>query len=134
MVKHIFVNLPVKDLDASKSFFEKLGFSFNPQFTDESAACMVITDSIYAMLLTYNRFKDFTPKALVNAHISSEVLNALTVESREKVNELVDAALIAGASETRPPDDYGFMFARSFNDLDGHVWEIVWMDESQVQK
>jgi uncharacterized protein len=124
----IFVNLPVDDLDRSRAFFERLGFSFNPQFTDETAACMVIADGIYAMLLTRPKFKLFTDKEVADAHKTAEVLTCLAVESKARVDEIVRAAIEAGGSEPRPPQDHGFMFARSFDDLDGHIWEIVWMD------
>jgi predicted lactoylglutathione lyase len=122
------VNLPVKDLHRSKEFFAKLGYSFNPKFTDATAACMVISDDIYAMLLTEAKFKEFTTKPIANAKEATEVLVCLSVESKAKVNEVVDTALNAGAVEARPVMDYGFMFGRSFHDLDGHVWEIIWMD------
>jgi predicted lactoylglutathione lyase len=134
MSTKIFVNLPVKDLDKSKAFFAKLGYSFNPQFTDETAASMVISEDIYAMLLTHEKFKQFTPKAIADASKTSEVLIALSVESKDKVNELVDNAIKAGGSETRDPQDYGFMFGRSFNDLDGHIWEVIWMDPAAINK
>jgi predicted lactoylglutathione lyase len=128
MASKIFVNLPVKDLDRSTAFFEKLGYSFNPKFTDASAACMVISDDIYAMLLTEAKFKEFTTKPIANATEATEVLVCLSLESKTKVNEVVDTALSAGAVEARPAMDYGFMFGRSFHDLDGHIWEIIWMD------
>jgi predicted lactoylglutathione lyase len=122
------VNLPVKDLDRSKEFFAKLGYSFNPKFTDATAACMVISDDIYAMLLTEAKFKEFTTKPIANAKEATEVLICLSLESKVKVNEVMDTALNAGAVEARPVMDYGFMFGRSFHDLDGHIWEIIWMD------
>jgi uncharacterized protein len=128
MASKIFVNLPVKDLDRSTAFFEKLGYSFNPKFTDASAACMVISDDIYAMLLTEAKFKEFTTKPIANATEATEVLVCLSLESKTKVNEVVDTALSAGAVEARPAMDYGFMFGRSFHDLDWHIWEIIWMD------
>jgi uncharacterized protein len=130
MSTKIFVNLPVRDLDKSMAFFKALGFSFNPQFTDETAACMVVSDDIYAMLLTHAKFKEFTRKAIADATKTTEVLTALSVGSRAEVDRLVDAALKAGASEAREPMDYGFMYGRSFDDLDGHIWEIIHMDES----
>ncbi len=134
MSTKIFVNLAVKDLNKSVEFFKKLGYSFNQQFTDETASCMVISDDIYAMLLTEPKFKQFTPKEISDATKTTEVITCLSAESKDAVNELVDKALAAGGTETRPPQDYGFMFGRSFNDLDGHIWEIMWMDESAVQK
>ena len=132
MSTKIFVNLPVKDIDKSMALFKALGFSFNPQFTDETAACMMISDDIYAMLLTHEKFRQFTRKEIADAKKTTEVLTALSVDSRDKVNALVDAALKAGATEARAPMDHGFMFERSFNDLDGHIWEIVYMDMSAV--
>ena len=134
MTTKIFVNLPVEDLEKSKAFFAKLGYRFNPQFTDETAACMVITDNIYAMLLTKAKFKEFTKKAIADATQTTEVLTCLSVNSKAKVDEMLDAALEAGATEARDPMDYGFMYGRSFNDLDGHIWEIVWMDPRAAEK
>ena len=134
MKTQIFVNLPVNDLGKSKRFFEAIGFSINPQFTDDTAACVVISDTIYAMLLTHKKFKEFTPKEISDAHKSTEVLTALSAESKEKVNEMAEKALNAGATENYGPKDYGFMFSRSFSDLDGHIWEIMWMDMAQFPK
>ena len=134
MPAKIFVNLAVKDLNKSVEFFKKLGYSFNQQFTDETASCMVISEHIYAMLLTEAKFKEFTPKQIADASKTTEVLTCLSAESKDAVNQLVDKALAAGGTETRPPQDYGFMFVRSFNDLDGHIWEIAWMDESSINK
>lgn len=133
MATNIFVNLPVIDLDASKAFFEKLGFAFNPQFTDETAAAMVIDTNIFAMLLTHDKFRQFTPKAIADAKTTSEVLIALSRDSRDAVNDLFDKAIAAGATEARPGDDYGFMMSKAFSDLDGHIWEIMWMDPANVQ-
>ncbi|MGE7388059.1 VOC family protein [Streptomyces sp. NPDC004126] len=133
MTQMIFVNLPVKDLDAAKAFWEKLGYSFNPQFTDQTAACMVVSDSIFAMLLTEEKFKEFATKPVADASKTTEVMVALSADSREKVDEVVDAALAAGAVEPRPVMDLGFMYGRAFEDLDHHVWEFVWMDPAAVQ-
>ncbi|MFG2328518.1 VOC family protein [Streptomyces sp. NPDC048604] len=135
MTQMIFVNLPVKDLDASKAFWSKVGYSFNPQFTDETAACMVISDTIFAMLLTEAKFKEFTKpgKEIADASKTSEVLVALSAESRAKVDELVDGALAAGATDAKEPMDYGTMYGRSFTDLDGHHWEVMWMDPAVVE-
>ena len=135
MPQMIFVNLPVKDLEASKSFWSKLGYSFNPQFSDDTTACLVISDTIFAMLLTEPRFKEFTApgKEIADATKSSEVLIALSAESREKVDELADGALAAGGSPAKDPIDYGTMYGRSFSDVDGHHWEVVWMDPAVVQ-
>jgi predicted lactoylglutathione lyase len=134
MPTKIFVNLAVKDLERSKEFFKQLGFTFNPQFTDETAACMVIADDIYAMLLTRPKFKEFTKKEVADAHKTTEVLTCLSFDSKEKVNEVVDGAIAAGGTEARESQDYGFMYGRSFNDLDGHIWEIIWMDPSHIQR
>ena len=128
MNKQIFVNLAVKDLDKSKAFFEALGYTFNPQFTNESGACMVIADgSIYAMLLTEPFFKTFVDKPLVQAKEATEVLVCLSCESREEVDALVAKAVAAGGRAPRPPQDHGFMYGHGFEDLDGHIWELVWM-------
>jgi predicted lactoylglutathione lyase len=130
---NIFINLPVADLEASKTFFGKLGFSFNPQFTDETAAAMVIDENIFSMLLTHEKFKQFTPRAIADAKTSSEVLIAISRDSREAVGELFDKAIAAGGTEVRPGDDYGFMVSKAFADLDGHIWEVMWMDPNYVQ-
>ena len=134
MATKIFVNLAVKDLDRSRAFFDRLGFTFNPQFTDQTAACMVIADDIYAMLLTHPKFKEFTKKDIADAHKTTEVLTCLSFDSKDKINEIVDKAVAAGGTEAREPTDYGFMYGRSFNDLDGHIWEIIWMDPSHIQR
>jgi predicted lactoylglutathione lyase len=128
MATKIFVNLPVKDLNKSKEFFTKIGFSINPQFTDETAACVVISEDIFAMILTHEKFKEFTKKEIADATQTTEVLTCLSSDSKDKVNEMVDKAIAAGATEARDPMDYGFMYARSFNDPDGHIWEVMWMD------
>ncbi|WP_432071630.1 VOC family protein [Streptomyces wuyuanensis] len=133
MSQMIFVNLPVKDLDKSKAFWEAVGYTFNPRFTDETAACMVISDTIFAMLLTEARFKDFTEKDVADAATSTEVIVALSAESREKVDELTDAALAAGGSPANETQDHGFMYGRSFQDPDHHIWEVVWMDAKAVE-
>ena len=134
MIRKIFINLPVKDLDKSMAFFKALGFSFNPQFTDKTGACMVMSDDIYAMLLTHDKVKQFTGKQIADSHKTTEVLTALAVESKAKVHEIADKAIKAGSKEPRPPQDYGFMFGRSFEDPDGHIWEVFWMDPAHVQK
>jgi predicted lactoylglutathione lyase len=133
MTRRIFVNLPVKDLEKSMAFFKALGFSFNPQFTDATAACMVISDDIFSMLLTREKFAEFTRKEIADARKTTEVLTALSADSREEVDQLVDAALEAGGKESGEPKDYGFMYYRSFDDLDGHTWEIVWMNPAHVE-
>ncbi len=129
MATKIFVNLPVKDLDKSKEFFTKIGFTINPQFTNEKAACVVISDTIFAMILKEEFFKTFIPKKEISdATKSTEVLVALSLESKEQVNEMIEKAFAAGAMESRPAEDHGFMFSRSFEDPDGHIWEVFWMD------
>ena len=132
MATKIFVNLPVKDLDRSKEFFTSIGFSINEQFTNATAACVVITEDIYAMILTHEKFKDFTPKQIADATQTTEVIIALSFVSKEKVNELVDTALKAGATIAKETQDHGFMYSRSFSDLDGHIWELFWMDPASV--
>ncbi|MQY39322.1 hypothetical protein SRB17_73440 [Streptomyces sp. RB17] len=129
----IFVNLPVNDLDASKKFFTELGYTINPQFSDEKAASVVISDTIVAMLLTKPFYATFTDKEIADAAKTSEVLVALSAESREKVDELVDKALAAGATPSGRTQDHGFMYGRAFDDLDGHTWEVIWMDPAAVQ-
>lgn len=132
MVKQIFVNLPVKDLDKSISFFTKLGFSFNPQFTDKNATCMIIGENIFAMLLVEPFFKSFTTKALCDTAKSTEVINALAVSSRKEVDEMITVAVNAGGIEPRPAQDHGWMYGRSFQDVDGHLWEVFYADESKM--
>ncbi|NJP52874.1 VOC family protein [Streptomyces sp. SBST2-5] len=129
----IFVNLPVSDLAASRKFFTELGYSINEQFSDENAASVVISDTIVAMLLTKEYYSTFTKKEIVDATKASEVLIALSAESREKVDELVDKAIAAGGSPSGETQDHGFMYSRAFDDLDGHTWEVVWMDPAAVE-
>ena len=124
----IFVNLPVADLAAARAFYEAIGAANNPQFTDETAACMVFSDTIHVMLLTHAKFAQFTPKRIADAHQTSEVLICISADSREAVDEMTDAALSAGGREPRERQDYGFMYSRSFEDPDGHIWEPMWMD------
>ena len=130
MSKLIFVNLPVADLVAAKAFYEAIGATNNPQFTDDTAACMVFSDTIHVMLLTHDKFAQFTPKRIADAHATSEVLIAISADSREAVDEITDKALAAGGREPRDKQDYGFMYGRSFEDPDGHIWEPMWMDMS----
>jgi uncharacterized protein len=134
MATKIFVNLPVKDLKKSMDFFTKLGYTFNPQFTDETAACMVISDDIYTMLLTHPKFKEFTPNAICDATKSTEVLVCLSCDSREQVGQLTRRALEAGAKRHSEPKDYGFMIQDRFQDLDGHIWELIYMDPSAIKQ
>ena len=133
MSKLIFVNLPVADLAAARAFYEAIGATNNPQFTDETAACMVFSDTIHVMLLTHDKFSEFTPKRIADAHATSEVLIAISAESREAVDEITDKALAAGGREPREKQEYGFMYGRSFEDLDGHIWEPMWMDLAAFQ-
>ncbi|SAL02804.1 glyoxalase/bleomycin resistance protein/dioxygenase [Caballeronia arationis] len=127
MHKQIFVNLPVKDLKRSMTFFKALGLSFDPQFTNDQGACLVIGDNIFAMLLVEDFFQGFTSKAIVDAEQSTEVLVCLSCESRTEVDELVAKAVAAGGRAPRPPLDHGFMYGHGFEDLDGHIWELVHM-------
>jgi len=124
----IFVNLPVRDLEASKTFFAALGYTFNPTFTDANAACMIISDSIFVMLLVESFFRGFTTQPISDARQQTEVITCLSATSRTAVDALVDKALKAGASEPMPARDHGFMYQRGFQDLDGHLWEIAHMD------
>ena len=128
MPKLIFVNLPVEDLPAAKTFYEAIGAINEPRFTDDTAACMVFSETIHVMLLTHDKFSQFTPKRIADAHATSEVLIAISADSREGVDEITDKALAAGGREPRDKQDYGFMYSRSFEDPDGHIWEPMWMD------
>ncbi|MFJ4716142.1 VOC family protein [Streptomyces sp. NPDC088785] len=129
----IFVNLAVSDLDAAKKFFTELGFTINQQFTDETASAVVVSDTIVLMVMTKEKYGSFTHKAIVDSTTSSEVLLCLSAESREKVDELVEKALAAGGTETGEKQDHGFMYGRAFDDIDGHTFEITWMDPSVVE-
>ncbi|MCJ8143972.1 lactoylglutathione lyase [Ancylobacter sp. A5.8] len=129
MPKMIFVNLPVADLPRSIAFYEAIGTVNNPQFTDDTAACMVLSETIYVMLLTHPKFAQFTPKPIADAHAGSQVLLALSQESRDAVDEMMAKAGEAGGTvDIAPVQEHGFMYGRSFGDLDGHIWEIFWMD------
>ena len=128
MSRLIFVNLPVKDLPAAQAFYEAIGAVNNPQFTDETAACMVFSETIHVMLLTHAKFAQFTPKKIADAHATSEVLICISADSREAVDEITGQALAAGGREAREKQDYGFMYSRSFEDPDGHIWEPMYMD------
>ena len=132
MATRVFINLPVKDLDKSVSFFTGLGYSFNPQFTDEKASCMIISDNIFAMLLTEPYFKTFTKKQIADAKSTTEVLIALDTNSREEVRQMVAKAKELGANIYAEPQDHGWMYQHSFADLDGHQWELVYMDATQI--
>ncbi|WP_327683482.1 VOC family protein [Kitasatospora sp. NBC_00458] len=134
MSTKIFVNLPVKDLARSIGFFNALGYAANPKFTDEKAGCLVISDSIFAMLLTEPFFKSFTDKEIPDTAATAQTILALGVDSRAEVDSLVDKAVAAGAVEPREAtDEGGFMYGRTFADLDGHLWEVIWMDPAAAQ-
>jgi predicted lactoylglutathione lyase len=133
MTTAIFVNLPVADLAASRAFFTGVGYTINENFSNDSGICVVITESIYAMLLTPTFFQGFTPRPLSDATASTEVLLALGVDSREAVDSHLTAALAGGATETRDTQDEGFMYSRAYSDPDGHIWEILWMDPAAAE-
>ena len=133
--RKLFVNLPVADLDRSVEFFTKLGFTFDPRFTDETATCMNIGEDAYAMLLVKQRFQDFTKKQIADSTQQTEAILAVSAESREAVDELADTALEVGGSAANPPIEMGdFMYGRSFPDLDGHIWEVIWMDPKTLEQ
>ena len=132
MATQIYVNLPVKNLDKSVTFFTQLGFKFNPQFTNKNATCMIVADDIFVMLLVEDFFKTFTPKKICDATKSTEVLLCLSAESREDVDDMVGKAVAAGGSTYNEPKDHGFMYQHGFQDLDGHLWEIMHMNSSSV--
>ena len=133
MATKIFVNLPVKDLNKSMTFFINLGYTFDARFTDETAACLVISDDIFAMLLTETKFREFTPKPLCDATQSTEVLICLSCESRAQVDDLVRRAITAGGTTYADPKDYGFMYGHGFQDLDGHIWELIYMEPEAIE-
>lgn len=132
MATQIFVNLPVRNLAASVRFFTSLGFTFDAKFTDETATCMIVAEGIFVMLLTQEKFKTFTPKPISDARQSTEVLIAITLESRAAVDEMVRKAVAAGGSTYKEPEDHGFMYAHGFQDLDGHIWEPFHMDPAAI--
>lgn len=133
MATQIFVNLPVKDLKKSVDFFTALGYTFNPQFTDENATCMIVSDDhIYVMLLVEKFFKTFTPKPIADAKAATEVLVALSCESRAQVDEMVRKAVAAGGRTPTQPQDLGFMYQHGYEDLDGHMWELVYMEPGAI--
>jgi len=134
MATKIFVNLPVSSLKKSMEFFTSLGFKFNAQFTDETAACMVVSDDIFVMLLTKPKFKSFTPKEICDATKSTEVLVCLSTESRQQVDELVRKAVAAGGKRHQEPQDHGFMYGHGFQDLDGHIWELAYMEPGAIKQ
>ena len=134
MATKIFVNLPVKDLNRSVEFFTKLGYKFNPQFTDEKATCMIIGDDIFVMLLVEEFFKTFIKKEIADTAKTTESIICLSADSREKVDEMVNKAVGAGGTIYKEPQDNGFMYGHAYQDLDGHLWEIMWMDPSAINK
>lgn len=131
MTKNLFVNLPIKNLQQTVDFFTALGFTFNPQFSDETSTCMIVSDSIFVMLLEEEKFKTFTPKELCDTSKSVEALLSLQVESREEVDSMVATALEAGGSSHMPVQDLGFMYGHSFQDVNGHVWEVFYMENPE---
>jgi uncharacterized protein len=128
MATQIFLNLPVKDLNRSVDFFTALGFSFNPDYTDENATCMIVNENAFVMLLVEGFFKTFTSKDVADARGATEAIMAFSVDSREAVDETVRKALATGGTESQDVQDYGFMYNHSFQDPDGHLWEVLWMD------
>ena len=131
MPRNLYVNLPVKDLERTVDFFTALGFAFNPMFTDENATCMIVNDGTSVMLLVESYFATFTKKPLADAHAVTETLLALSLDSRAEVDDFIAKALAKGAVEYAEPKDLGFMDQRGIADLDGHQWEVFFMDESQ---
>ena len=134
MITNIFVNLPVKDLNKTVEFFTKLGFTFNPQFTDENATCMIVGKDVFVMLLVEKFFKTFTKKEISDTTKHTEAIVALSAQSREEVDQMMEKVLGAGGREARDPQDHGWMYGRSFEDINGHLWEIFYMDESAMKK
>ena len=134
MPKMIFVNLPVTDLKRATAFYEAVGATKNPQFSDDTASCMVFSDTIFVMLLTHEKFRQFTPRPIADARAATEVLLCLSADSREAVDETVGKAAAGGRLDPAPKQDHGFMYGRSFEDPDGHVWEVVWMDVEAAMK
>jgi uncharacterized protein len=134
MATKIFVNLPVKDLNKSVAFFTHLGYSFNPQFTNENATCMIIVEDIFVMLLVEPFFKTFTKKQIADATKSTESIICLSADSRQQVDEMVSKAIAAGGTSPNAKQDQGFMYGHGFQDLDGHLWEVMYMDMSAFPK
>ena len=130
--RKLFVNLAVANLGRAVDFFTKLGFTFDPRFTDENATCMIVSDDAFVMLLVHDRFRDFTKKPIVDSHSETEVLIAVSAESREAVDAMVQIALESGGAPANEPQDHGFMYGWSFQDPDGHIWEVMWMDPAAL--
>ena len=133
MSRLLFLNLAVRDLAASKAFFGELGFEFDPNFTDDSATCMIVSEQAFVMLLQRERFADFTNKPLADGS-TTEAIAGVSAETREAVDDLADKALAAGATPANEPMDHGFMYGRSFNDPDGHLWEVIWMGQEAAEQ
>jgi len=134
MITKLFVNLPVKDLNKTVKFFTKLGFTSNPEFTDENATCMIVGNDNFVMLLVEKFFKTFTKKEISDVSKNTEVIVALSTQSREEVDQMMEKVVGAGGKESRDPQDHGWMYGRSFEDIDGHLWEIFYMDETAIKK
>jgi len=132
MSRMIFVNLPVADLARSVAFYEAVGFTRNPQFSDDTAACMVLTDVIHVMLLTHDKFRQFAPREIGDARRTTSAILCISCEDRAAVDQMTESALAAGSTEPNEPDEYGFMYGRSFEDPDGHLWAPMWMDVSAL--
>lgn len=127
MATSIFVNMAVGDVARSRAFFEAIGWRVNEQFTDDASACLVIGETVFAMLHSHERFSAFSNKSIADSATTIETILGVTVDSRDEVDRVTDRALVAGGSSAREPEDHGFMYARSFHDLDGHLWEVLWM-------
>ncbi|MCM2534532.1 VOC family protein [Neobacillus pocheonensis] len=132
--KNIFINLSVKDVNKSTNFFKELGFEFNPQFSDETTSCMIISHNIFAMIMIEERFKGFSKKEIVDTTTSAETILSFSAESRDQVDEIVNKALSSGGKSFSEPQDHGFMYIWGFQDLDGHLWEVAYMDESAINQ
>jgi uncharacterized protein len=134
LTTQIFVNLPVKDLNKTVEFFTKLGFTFNPKFTDENATCMIVNNDIFVMLLVEKFFKTFTKREICDTTKDTEVIIALSTESRENVDQMINKVIEAGGKESREPEDHGWMYGRSFEDINGHLWEVIYMDKNALNE
>lgn len=134
MSRLLFLNLPVTDLSASRAFFAELGFEFDEKFCDDGALCVIVSDQAFVMLLQRDRFAEFVTKPVADASAATALTVAVSAEDREAVDAFAETALAAGASAAKGPQDYGFMYQRSFHDLDGHLWEVAWMDPVAVEK
>ncbi|GIO85068.1 extradiol dioxygenase [Paenibacillus faecis] len=133
-LNQVFINLPVRDLNKSMAFYKEIGFEFNAQFTNENAACLVISEHIFAMLQTEEHFKGFTNKEIPDTTTQAQMILAFSAASKEQVDDIVNRAMAAGASKYNDPQDHGFMYGWSFQDLDGHLWEVLYMDPSNLEQ